>query len=112
MALTNQDFSLYAGDTRNIVVTVTNSDGTPANLTGATIKWVAARGKLVMISKDTIDNGIVITDALNGAYTIRLNQSDSSDLAGNLTHESVVTDAFGNITTILTGKMSILPSII
>jgi hypothetical protein len=111
MALVSQNFDIYAGDTKDIIITVKKKDGTPVNLSGATIKWVAVRGKTTIISKDN-DNGIVITDAINGECTIRLDHLDTLSLLGSLYYECVVIDTFGNQTTVAVGTMKVLASFV
>jgi hypothetical protein len=110
MALVNQDFEIYAGDTKNLVVTVTKSDGTIAPLIGdVTVKWVAVRGKDIVISKDTT-NGIAITDDANGEFTVRLDSVDTKTLLGSLKHEAVITDGLGNVSTVMVGTIKVLAS--
>ena len=39
MAAENQDFTLYQGEDEQVDFYVTDSDGSPKNLTGASIEW-------------------------------------------------------------------------
>jgi hypothetical protein len=61
-----QNFEIHAGDSREIVVTVVDSQGAAVDLTGATIAWHLAQSTgsgAPLVSKSSGD-GIAITDAL------------------------------------------------
>jgi hypothetical protein len=109
--MANQDFQMFAGNTKNLLVTLKDTAGVTVDLTGATVKWVAVRGKTVVISKETA-SGITITDAPNGKYMIKLDSIDTKNLLGNLYHESVVMDSSGNVATVFKGTIKLLPSFI
>lgn len=105
MTKRNQDFSMFAGDTKDIVVTMSDS----TNLTGATIAWVLRRGGVtgtVEVPKSTT-SGISIS---NTTFTVRLSASDTANLKGRYYHEAEVTDVSGNVSTVMTGSISIEPS--
>lgn len=108
MTQKNQDFEMYAGDTKKINVTATEN-GSPMDLTGATIKWGIVKNSVKVVSKD-LTNGISITNPLGGNFTITLNPADTSTINGNYYHEAEVTDSVGNISTIMTGVIKILKS--
>ena len=105
-----QNIEIYAGDTVNINVTVLDSDnGGYKNIAGGTINWVLF---------DPDDTGVlltktdaIITDGLNGALTIALVPADTEAVTpGNYRHEAEVTDASGNVSTVLTGDFIIKES--
>lgn len=108
-----QNFQMVAGDSKTLVITVRNSVGDPVNITGSTIKWQAARslGKASIISKTT-SSGISLSDPTNGIFTVTLNPDDTEDLRGVYHHEAQVTDASNNISTVLSGTMTIRPPLI
>ncbi|MCU6709348.1 hypothetical protein M6D81_11580 [Paenibacillus sp. J5C_2022] len=106
---TGQDFTLTAGDTRNIEVTVDS-----VNLSGATVKWAVKKTVYdaeYVLYKDT-DAGITVTGAAAGEFTIPLKPEDTAGLSGNYVHEAEITDASGNVSTILTGTMTVKLGII
>jgi hypothetical protein len=105
VATKNQNFEMFAGDTKYIVVTVSN-----VNLTGASVKW--AMKKTIFnatpdVHKDTVSGGINITDAAAGKFTITLAPTDTTDISGSYYHEAEVTDAIGNVSTVLAGTVTI-----
>jgi hypothetical protein len=99
----NQNFSMYAGDTKNLVITM------PEDLTGCTVKWGLRQRQYStenFISKTTSD-GI----SINGTeITIKLAPADTQALAGTYFHECEVTDQLGNVSTIFTGMGTISKS--
>lgn len=112
MTLINQDVEMYAGDTKQLLVSVTTPTGGVVDLTGATIKYVAVRGTAPVIQKSTTSGNIMVTDAVNGKYTIKLDPADTNALLGKYPHESEVTDALGNVSTVLKGTLKVLQSYI
>lgn len=113
MTKTAQDITIYAGDTVNINVTVLDSDnGGYKSIAGSTIIWVLfdPDDTGVLLTKTTAD-AISITDGLNGALTIALVPADTEAVTpGNYRHEAEVTDASGNVSTVLTGDFIIKES--
>lgn len=97
--LNNQNFSMFAGDTKNINVTMT--DGTP--LSGSSIKWGLLKQGATVVSKTT-SNGITVAGSV---FTIKLNASDTVGFVGRYYHEAEVTDMFGNVSTVMTGFITI-----
>jgi hypothetical protein len=107
MTAKNQNFEMVAGDTKNVVVTVAGTD-----LTGATIKWALKKSvssTVANVSKTTSD-GISISDAAGGVFTIALAPADTVNLKNDYYHEAEVTDQQGNVSTVMTGRISILLS--
>lgn len=103
----NQNFEMFAGDTENVVVTVTEG-GSPINLSGATIRWVMKRaGSVTPLISKTSPAGITITDTAGGKFTISLMPADTEDQRGDYYHEAEVTDASGNVSTVMTGRAAI-----
>jgi hypothetical protein len=101
----NQNFMMYAGDSKNLVVTM------PEDLTGCTVKW-GLRQRMYstenLLSKTTND-GI----SINGTeISIKLAPEDTQTLAGTYYHECEVTDQLNNVSTIFTGMVTISRSAI
>lgn len=100
----NQNFEMYAGDTKNIEVTIAG-----VNLTGASVKWALKRTVYeadAVISKDTT-GGISITNASGGVFVIALAPGDTTSLSGDYYHEAEITDSASNVSTVFTGKATI-----
>lgn len=101
---------MYTGDTVNINVTVYDGNTTtPKSLAHATIEWV-----LYDEATDTAalnkNSTIVITDGLGGQMLIPLLPADTETLTpGVYYHEVEVTDEAGNVSTVTTGHITILP---
>ncbi|OMF35276.1 hypothetical protein BK133_11270 [Paenibacillus sp. FSL H8-0548] len=106
MTARNQNFVMYAGDTVEIEVPVANTD-----LTGVTIKWAMKRSVKGdnTLYRET-PSGIEITDAAAGIFMIKLESIDTKDLIGSFYHEAELMDAIGNVSTIMTGTITIKPS--
>lgn len=99
MTMTNQNFTMYAGDTKNILIPVTNDRGAAVNLTGATYRWVLK--KALQSSTNTLEKSDSVTNANNIEFNLA--PSDTEGLLGNYYHECELTDQLGNVSTILTG---------
>lgn len=105
--------AMHAGNTRNLNYTVKDRTGAAVNLTGASITWrmAAARDGAALVSKST-SSGITVTSAANGLFTVALAAADTATLEpGTYWHQATVTDGSGNVVTILTDTMQILPLI-
>lgn len=109
LATENQNFSMYSGETKSLPFTATNTeDGSPINLSGATIKWALKRALNTAnaVYKDTT-SGITVTDAANGVFTISLIPGDTQSLTGNYIHAAEVTDSSGNVSVVTVGTATI-----
>lgn len=101
---------LFAGESKNLVISIVNSDGTIPNLVGSTFKWkLDVRNNPV--EKDST-NGISILDEQAGTVKVKLDPIDSKNLSGNFFHELEMTDSNGNINVVLTGILQIRTNII
>ncbi len=110
----SQDFDMHAGDDKTLVVSVRDTEGSPVDVTGATVRWRAARSanKTADIIKKTGGSGITLSDPTQGEITITLNAADTDSLKGTFYHECQVTFASGLLSTVVAGKMTILPALI
>lgn len=100
-----QNITLVSGDTLNFSATLTEVDGTPINFTRATIRWdfgTAATG-----IRESNTQGITVMDAVNDKVTIHLTPADTISRSGKTKHELEVTDAAGNVSTVLRGTITI-----
>lgn len=107
----NQNFKMYTGDTKYIYLSV--EDGT-LDLNGVTVKWILKNG-VKNAPEITIfkTNGQGVTIDLNAnMILIKLDPSDSIDLLGKYYHEAELTDALGNISTIMVGEIEFKKSCI
>lgn len=102
----SQNFSMYAGDTKQVVVTVKKDDGSALDLTGATVRW----GFDTVVK--TTSSGIVLTTPLSGIFTITISPTDTVGKTGEFQHGGTVTDAAGNVSTVIVGKITINKNVI
>lgn len=112
MTRTAQDVTIYAGNTANIKVTVYDSDSSNwrKNLTGCSIKWVMYDPDDTGVILTKTDE-IVVTDAIDGQLTVPLAPADTETVTpGNYCHEAEITDASGNVSTVMTGDFIVLES--
>lgn len=113
--MTMTDFTIYAGDSKVLVVTVRDDDGVLVDLAGATIKWSASQllsgafSAEASIMKDDGD-GIEVTGT--GVFEVELLPADTESLSGKFYHEAEITDVEDNIFTVLTGRMTVKPALI
>lgn len=108
-----QDFSITAGDTKVLTVTVRDpSTDDPVNITSATITWKASKsfGRTVALSKST-SAGISITDGAGGVFTITIAAGDTSAMSGAYIHEAKVVFQDATVTRPLRGVMNVEPAL-
>lgn len=108
---TKQNFEIVQGDTANLNITVTDKSGSKI-LSGSTIKWVLWDdiAQLALLTKVT-GAGITITSPLAGQFTVALEPADTLTVPpGKYSHECEVTDASGNVSTVLVGAVTIQQS--
>jgi len=99
------------GDTTAWEFAITEPDGDPQSLIGATITF-SARARLddpAPVFTRTIGQGITVTDAAAGEITVRLAEADTSALTQPTTYywDLEVVDAAGNRATVADGTLAI-----
>lgn len=98
-------FTMAAGETVTLSITATDSTGAALNLTGSTLAWILSDGERTQVTKST-DDGITVTNAAGGLFSIRLDAADTADLPDGLYyHRAQVTDADDAVTTLLSGRV-------
>lgn len=105
----NQNFSMFSGDTKNLIAKVTNEDNLPADLTGASAKW-ALKESIDSASNLIFKATPVDIFIINNEVHIKLNPDDTKSLSGAYYHECEITDAAGNVSTIFFGMAIIKKS--
>lgn len=108
MSMLNQNFSMFAGDTKNLNFTITLT----GTIVGSTVVWGLIKDGVVVLQKSTANGGgITITGA--GAFTVLLSPNDTVNLApGTYSHEAESTDGSGNVATLAAGECTLLASYI
>ena len=106
MTTLSQNIEMWAGDYKDLIVTITGSDGAGYDLTGASITWVLeeapASGSL--IKKQISGSGVVISTS---TVTISLSPADTSGLAGMYYHEAEALDSASRVSTLFVGTLKI-----
>jgi len=114
MTTEGQNFTIYQGDSKEVIISVTNEDGSVTDLAGyAGAVFVAYNQTLdsIVIQKLLAD-GITIPTPSNGQLVITLDSEDTEDLVPkNYGIQCEIEDAFGNHATVMTGYMKVLRSI-
>lgn len=88
----------YTGE-RRLVVTVTNPNGTPVDLTGTDMTFVVSRrGETTPVFTKTLADGIEVTNLIGGIARITLAEADTAALGGPYRWELEVDDADGKLT--------------
>lgn len=113
MALTSQNISMYAGETKDITFSVVDSSDVPLNISGCVLKWGYALNTLEpsRLTKTT-SSGITVTNASSGYFSVHLDDIDTSGKMGDYYHEAQLTDALGNVSVISNGTLSIIGNIL
>lgn len=114
MTMTSQDFSMRAGDSKEVGVTVTMPVG--YTLAGSTVRWWLAPtattpAARVPLKKISPNGGVTITD--QDTFVVSLAPDDTVDLpARTYYHEAEVMLPSGAVETIMIGQVTIEPSLI
>ncbi len=108
MTAVNQNFTMYAGDSKEINVTITEA-GNIVNLNGVTATWDMKRnrGESTNILSKSINNGISINSPSSGVVIIKLIPGDTENLRGSFHHKLEITDTLSNNSTVLVGEIII-----
>jgi hypothetical protein len=109
--MTEQEFEMTAGDDKILQLTITES-GSPANLTGCTIRWVMARGYgwPPVLEKST-GAGITITNAAGGVFQVSLAAADTLDIRIQPhVWEAEIIDTQGKTATTARGRINFRPN--
>lgn len=112
MARINQDFTLYAGEDKQINFTITDEDGVAVDLTGSSAVWVLARiastPDLVITKRSTVPTQI---DYTNNTYHVYLNYEETDLLHGKYKHELRMINSDMQESVLATGEVRIYDSL-
>jgi hypothetical protein len=107
------DFSMFAGDSKVIKVTVNDEAGAAVDISAASIRWQLAvnAGAVPLLSK-ALGSGIALADAPAGKFNVTLDSADTQNLnGGSYYYEAEIIDS-GIVSTVLTGNVQINPALI
>lgn len=108
MTATNQNFTMYSGNSKNIVANLT---GDSLNMSGASFTWVAKENDVsdvTLLTKTNTNGGITLPGG--NQIKIALTPSDTQTLEGSYYHECNMVDVNGNPSTLFVGTMTIKKS--
>jgi hypothetical protein len=106
MTAINQNFDMYAGDSKNIVISVVDEANKPLNVEGVTVKWIL-RPTQPITAPNILDKTTPEIETAEDKVTIKLLPQDTETLYGNFYHEAELTDQIGNVSTIMVGSIKI-----
>jgi len=102
------DFEIYSGDSKNLLVTVTDENNNPVNITGAqSIVWALISGDKVILRKTLSSGEITIINGSGGIFKISIQAADTINLAGQYRHECRLVTADGASGLIFTGTVTV-----
>jgi len=104
-----QDLTITRGDTETVVVSMTDSAGSPVVITGRT--YTAQLRTTPSISIISASFTCTVTDAPNGKVTCVLSAVDSALLNPGYFYWDLQENASGVISTILSGNVTVLADV-
>ena len=112
------NLSMIRGNSKLFAFPLTNSDGDPIDLTGATVTMTAKAAytdtDAAAVFQKTEADGITVVSALNGVITVDLDPADTSSLTGKvnrLIYDIQVQDADDRVSTPVRGKLVVQPDV-
>lgn len=112
MTIQSQNFEIHAGDTKQVIITVTDENDAILPLSGYDITWVMYRqtSKEEVLRKE-LGDGITVPTPSNGQIVIGFLPTDTADIVPNTySHECEISSGPDDIATICTGTVKILYS--
>ena len=115
MTVEKQDIrsDFYAGNTKDIQITIVDDTSAPFNLSGCEIAWCLFTDDWEPLVRKSSANGsaeIEVTDEAGGIVEIHLIPTDTATLQGTYRHQCNVIDSYGYVETVTTGTISIFPA--
>ena len=110
MTKLSQNVEMWAGDYRDLIVTITRSDNAAYSLAGASVTWILeyAPGSGSLVRKfgegATAASGMTISTS---TLTISLSPADTQSLEGTFYHEAEAKDSASRVATLLVGSLKI-----
>ena len=100
------DFTAYAGDTLNVVVRLFDELGAPWNIEGLDATYIIhdESANETLVTKTSVDDEI---ESVGNEVRIYLAAGDTNTLRGTYYHELRLVDTDGQVSTVLTGHISL-----
>ncbi len=111
------DFTLHRGDTIDLAHVVTAS-GSEYSLVGCSI-WFTAKTAFSVADasatfQKTVGNGITVTNAAKGRFTVRISPTDTYNLGNSkvlLVYDCQIVTASGAVYTVASGNLIFIPDV-
>jgi hypothetical protein len=113
MAAKGQNFEIFQGDTKRLVISVQHPDGSPYNLTGYSVRWVIyfPTTRALLLERATSGGGITVPVPTNGEILIDLVPTDTENAIPRIyNHECEIQTSSTNVHTVCVGIVTILYS--
>lgn len=115
MTVEKQDIrtDFYAGNTKDIQITVVNDSSAPFSLTGCEISYSIFDDDMKVVVVKSSANGsseIEVTDEANGVFEVHLIPTDTRNLKGQYRHQAMIVNSYGYYEIVTTGTILILPA--
>ncbi|MFP5223088.1 MAG: hypothetical protein ACLGSA_12430 [Acidobacteriota bacterium] len=102
------NFTMTAGDAKEIEIPVVDETGAVMDLTGATVRWgLFTIAGANLLEKSTATSGVSVDAPTTGEVVVTLNPLDTAGRSGLFRHECEVTDTNGKPYTVLRGLIEI-----
>ena len=113
MAAGSHDFKIEQGTTFNNTITYKQANGSAVNLSGAaiTLKAKDNRSDSLLVVDLSVGNGITITNATGGIFTISLTATQTAAYTWNRADYDLDITISNNTERLLTGQLQILKSV-
>ena len=109
MSKRNQDFDLYAGESKVVFIAITNADGTPFDPAGSAMEWWLAKTSTSdKIVAKTLGSGLAISP---GGVNIILDSEDTYDLRPELYHHELQVTKDVRVSVVTVGTVHLRPSL-
>lgn len=114
MTISGQNFEIYQGDNKQIIITVKDDNDALLNLDGYSAVWCVHNQSPsnIVFQKSTATGGITIPNPANGQLVITLEGNDTATLPPKTYgHQCEILDGLGNHATVTAGYMKVITSI-
>jgi len=112
MTATGQNFDIYQGDSKQVIITTYDENDAILNLTGYDITWVLYKSttKELILSK-TLGDGITVPTPSNGEIVINFLPEDTENVIPNTyLHECEISTSPTDVSTVTTGSVKVFYS--
>lgn len=114
MTVSGQNFEMYQGEDKEVIISATDENGDVLPLTGYEIVWVAynlTSGQIVLTKSSNIPGEIDVPVPANGQIYINIVSEDTALLTQKAYgHQCEIVDAFGANSLITAGHLTVYKS--